>query len=169
MAIVLLVEARYYASAFALIRIIYEAYVNGVWLGRCANDVEIDSYVKRGKSPRFSDRVAEIESLPGYEARVLSNVTSCSWKAMNSYTHTGYLQIVRRQTETALESNYSDDEVIQALNFSGAVSCLVAIELSALCQSTDLANVILQKAGECWPHDHPVDIDGLQAREKTTS
>jgi len=156
MAIVLLTEARYHASAFALIRVIYEAYVKGVWLYRCASDADIKKYTRGPAIGKFSDLVAKVESLPGYEARVLSDV-SRSWKAMNSFTHTGYMQVVRRQTETTLEANYSEDEVIESLNFASAMGFLSTIALCDLCQNVELANLVLQKAKQDWSRENPFD------------
>lgn len=41
-AIVLLTAHKLYGSAFSLARLIFEAYVRGVWLWRCASDSEVE-------------------------------------------------------------------------------------------------------------------------------
>ena len=46
--IVLLVSNSLYGSAFSLVGLIFEAYIRGVWLYRCAKESEVEKY-KREK------------------------------------------------------------------------------------------------------------------------
>ena len=64
---------------------------------------------------------------------------------MNSYTHTGYLQVIRRQTETSIEANYDDDEILEVVNFVNAIGYLAAIATCDLANNVELANTILDK------------------------
>jgi len=73
-----------------------------------------------------------------------------SWKDLNSYTHSGYLQVIRRQTETSIEANYDDDEILEAVNFANAIGCLAAIAMCDLANNVELANTILEKI-KCDP------------------
>jgi hypothetical protein len=49
-AIVFLVEHHLLGSAFALVRIAFEAYVRGAWLSLCAADKFVDAFL-RGEEP----------------------------------------------------------------------------------------------------------------------
>ena len=41
---------------------------------------------------------------------------SKSWKHMNSYTHSGNLQLGRRFTDDYIQPNYSNEEILEVLN-----------------------------------------------------
>ncbi len=82
-AIVLLVKERLYGAAFALLRSVYESYVRGIWLHRCATEEDLENLAK-GKERKFDKLVKAVENLPGHEDKVLSKMKERSWKAMNS-------------------------------------------------------------------------------------
>ena len=64
---------------------------------------------------------------------------------MNSYTHTGYIQVIRRNTETSIEANYDDDEILEVVNFANAFGYLAAIATCYLANNVELANTILEE------------------------
>ncbi len=55
--IVLLVKHSLYASSFALIRVVFEAYVRGKWLALCATDAQVQQFWK-GREPPHQESVA---------------------------------------------------------------------------------------------------------------
>jgi hypothetical protein len=65
---------------------------------------------------------------------------------MNSYTHSGYLQVVRRITANSIEPNYSEAEITEALNFANTVGLMSAIEVALLARRYEIANAFLEKA-----------------------
>jgi len=64
---------------------------------------------------------------------------------MNSYTHSGYLQIVRRIKETTIEPNYAEDEIVEVLNFTNAIGLLSTLQVAFLSGSEQLPNSIFEK------------------------
>jgi hypothetical protein len=145
-AILLLVSRSLFGSAFALVRLLFEAYIRGIWLHRCASDSELELFKAEKLDKNFATLIEEIERIEGFEVGVLSETKLKSWKAMNSYTHSGFMQIVRRNTASTIEPNYTEDEILEALNFANAVGLLSALEISHLASSEELANSILEKA-----------------------
>ena len=145
-AIVLLVAKSLVGSAFALVRLIFEAYVRGIWLHRCASDREVARFKAEKLKKGFDVLVQEIEELDGFESGTLSNMKKKSWKAMNSFTHTGFAQAVRRTTDTTIEPNYDAQEVLEALHFSRAIDFLSAIATADLAENLKLANDVLERA-----------------------
>jgi len=145
-AIVLLVAKSLVGSAFALVRLIFEAYVRGIWLHRCASDREVARFKAEKLKKGFDVLVQEIEELDGFESGTLSNMKKKSWKAMNSFTHTGFAQAVRRTTDTTIEPNYDAQEVLEALHFSRAIDFLSAIATADLAGNLKLANDVLERA-----------------------
>jgi len=154
-AILLLVSRSLFGSAFALVRLLFEAYIRGIWLHRCASDSELELFKAEKLDKKFGTFIQEIERIEGFEECVLSNAKLKSWSAMNSYTHTGFMQIVRRNTASAIEPNYTEGEILEALNFANAIGLLSALEISHLAGSEELANSILEQAKGIGPNSKP--------------
>jgi len=70
-AIVLLVANKLYGSAFALARLIFEAYVRGIWLQLCASEEEVEKFKKDGVEKMFDTLVREIERCDGFNGGIL--------------------------------------------------------------------------------------------------
>ena len=49
-----------------------------------------------------------------------------SWDAMNSFTHTGLLQVVRQMSSTEIGANFPEEEIIGALGTADTVAVLSA-------------------------------------------
>lgn len=149
-AIVLLVAHRLFGSAFSLVRLIFEAYVRGVWLHRCATEAELDRF-KAGKlAHTFAELLESVEKIDGFESGVLSAAKRKSWKAMNDFTHSGYIHATRRNTDTTIESNYSEEEILEVVGFVNAIGLLSLLQVALLAGKQDLANAVLEKAEEFW-------------------
>ena len=67
--IVLTTTAQFYGSAFALVRIEFEAYVRGQWLRYCASDDEVATFKE---FDRLDKKVGQmIDDLEGHEALIV--------------------------------------------------------------------------------------------------
>ena len=71
----MLVTNRLYGSAFVLIRSVFESYIRGVWLYRCASDTEIEAFKTDKLKKNFEELVQDIENLKD------SKSTPCALKA----------------------------------------------------------------------------------------
>lgn len=61
-AIIILMQKTRYASSFALLRILFEAYTRGLWLYKCADDSEIRKIINSEKDfPRQYELVESIK------------------------------------------------------------------------------------------------------------
>ena len=147
-AIILLIANKLYGSAFALIRLLFEAYVRGVWLNYCANDKEIDKFKKGKLDKQFGELIKDIEKNDGYNVGTLSRAKRTGWKVMNSFTHSGFPQIIRRNTESTIEPNYEIEEIEKAINFTNAIGLLSCLEISFLAKKEDFSIEILEKIKE---------------------
>ena len=145
-AIVLLVANKLYGSAFSLARLIFEAYVRGVWLQMCATDAEIEEYKNDKLKKKFASLIKDIENCDGFDEKVLSTAKTANWISMNSYTHSGYLQTVRRNKEETIEPNYTEEEINEVLNIANALGMLSALQVLLLAGKNELANGMLEKS-----------------------
>jgi hypothetical protein len=144
-AIVLLVEERLYGSAFALVRVAFEAYVRGQWLGNCATDQQVDEFARGAEPPRFGALLEEVEQLPAFAAGALSAIKKAHWNSMCAYTHSGGLHTQRWQTPLAVEPNYSPAEVNEVLLFAEITGSLSVIAIAALANDARTANLVLER------------------------
>lgn len=147
-AIILLIANKLYGSAFALVRLLFEAYIRGLWLNHCASDKEIDKFKKGKIDKEFGQLIKEIENIDGYNVGVLSKAKKAGWKVLNSFTHSGFNQVVRRNTDSTIEPNYPDEEIEEAINFTNALGLLSYLEISFLAKKNDLSIEILEKMKE---------------------
>lgn len=149
MAIELLARGGLYGSMLALVRSLLEAFIRGIWLARCASDVEIDTFHQRDRIEKtFETLICEVEQAIGNERGTLQDLKKQSWGAMNSFTHTGMMQITRRYAEGLTTPNYSAHDLVKALNLSTTLGLIAAIEMATLAGHEALALETLQRSKE---------------------
>lgn len=137
-----------HAPAFALVRLVFEAYLRGVWFAHCATDTELERFAKGDSPPKVPKMLEAIEKTPGFNSGQLSAIYTRSWSAMCAYTHTGSQQVLRWNTSDAIQQNYPDIDVNEALSFTGALALLSTIGLAAIAANDALAERVLAKAEE---------------------
>jgi hypothetical protein len=141
-----LASGELYGSAFAISRLLLEAYVRGVWLHQCASDDDLKRFEVGSLNRTFGSLIEDIEKLEGFREGVLSAVKRASWSAMCGFTHTGFGQVARRNKERTIEPNYEETEILEMLEFSDAIGMMAAIEVARLANDTALAAAVLDKA-----------------------
>jgi hypothetical protein len=144
-AIVLLLERTLYASAFALMRVEFEAYVRGVWLMLCATDDKVGRFLNGDEPPKIDALLSELEATPGFAEKVLSGLKQKHWRAMCGYTHTGGIHVQRWNTPDGVEPNYSIDEVREVLYFAGIIGCLSVLGFAHMAKDDALAVRLLER------------------------
>lgn len=146
-AIVLLISKKLYGSAFALLRSIFESYVRGIWLHRCAEEREVEKFTRDRLDKEFHELIQAIENIEDFSLGVLSRLKMQGWKAMNSYTHSGFQHVIRRMKADTLEPNYREEEILEALNCANALGLLSVLQVAFLSTSQQLPSIILEKTG----------------------
>lgn len=147
-AIVLLAHHRLYASCYSLLRVEFEAYVRGLWLGLCASDSEVEGFLSGVEPPKIRLLLDAIESTPAFTAKTLSTIKSQSWNAMCAYTHTGGLHVQRWNTSEAIEPNYEPKEVEEVLRFAELIAAMSVIGIAQLAGNDELGMRVLTKMQE---------------------
>jgi hypothetical protein len=145
-AIVLLIANQLIGTAFSLVRLLFEAYIRGLWLGKCAKDQEIEKYKKNRLEKSVATLIQEIEQVEGFQEGVLSKAKAASWKAMNSYTHSGFFQSVRRNKDETIEPNYDGDEIMEVLGFTNSIGMLTALQIALMAGDEAFAKDLLEKS-----------------------
>jgi hypothetical protein len=132
-AIWLLKDAKLYGSAFALLRLIYDAMLRGCWINKVATPEQIeqalDDELRFPRMDRMRDdiRRAYVDSTPEGEtvmqpedADKFFKVLKDIWEVTSSYTHSGSLQLRRRFTNGEIKPNYSDADIVRVLGSATA-------------------------------------------------
>ena len=145
-AIVLLIANQLIGTAFSLERLLFEAYIRGLWLGKCASGQEIEKYKKDRLDKTFATLIQEIEQIEGFQEGVLSKAKVAGWKAMNSYTHSGFFQSVRRNKDDTIEPNYDEDEILEVLGFANSIGMLAALQVALMAGDEEFAKDLLERS-----------------------
>lgn len=144
-AIVVLLESKLYASVFALVRIAFEAYVRGEWLGLCATDAAVKKFLHGKEPPKINILLESLEKTPAFQEKVLSRIKKRNWNAMCAYTHTGGLHVQRWITADAIEPNYSKEELLEVLRFADIIASLSVLGLLTLANDDEMAQKVLDR------------------------
>ena len=120
--IYLLINQKFYGSAFALVRPLFDTFYRAHWVYGCATKDQVHEICNNDsfKFPKMSDMVQSIDEKYASDT-FFSSIRDSSWSAMCSYTHTGLLQISRRFTGNTIKPNYNDGEILEVLNSTNVV------------------------------------------------
>jgi Family of unknown function (DUF6988) len=110
--ITLLVSKKFVGSAFALLRPLMECWVRGAWVMLCANEDQFRRVTAEDRWPKFNEMVTANDARTGLtDLTVFQDMKDRAYEALNSYTHTGMLQLGRRFNAAGEpEPSYSDKE-----------------------------------------------------------
>lgn len=116
-AIVLLIRSKFVGSAFALVRLIVEILVRGAWFTCCATPAQVTKFIEKDEIDlSFGQMSDAIDASQGID--FFHDFKTRTWSTLNSYTHTGVLQLGRRFTGDQLNPSYKDAEIIEVLRAS---------------------------------------------------
>ena len=147
-AIALLYSSSLHGSMLALLRVISESLVRGLWLLHCANEAEIKRFKKGIIKKHFNQLVVDFENTMGTPDGVLSGFKETAWDAMNGFTHTGFLQVTRRHSIGLVGSNYDENELAKSLGVAGALGLIAAGQLIAMAGRNDLTQIFVDKMSD---------------------
>ena len=140
-----LLSSRINGSAFALVRPIFETFVRGVWLRRCATDEQISQFVNDKLDLHFGQLLEEIEKLDAFQDGMLSGLKKNAWRAMNSYTHGGMQQAGRRTKGAYVEPDFPPEEIVEVIKLAGTFALLAFQQIAFEATRMDLANEAHQR------------------------
>lgn len=142
--IVVLLDARLYASCFALLRVAFEAYVRGEWLAQCATDAQVSEFLEGEEPPPINQLLSALESKEGFAEGRLSQIKKENWRALCGYTHTGGIHVQRWNTASGIEPNYAVSEIVEVLRFADIVVALSVLGVLTLANDADAALKVLE-------------------------
>jgi len=137
--VIYLVEKDHIASALALIRPHFEAYIRASWIHYCANGVEIQYVLEKDKFKLNNAEMAKAVNETRAYPDTLSKVIKTNLKAMHSYTHGGMMQVSHRVMPGFIEPNFQKEEIDEVSRFISIISflCIAGIVELAENRKTD--------------------------------
>ena len=134
-AIWLLRESELTGSAFAMVRLVHDAFLRALWVNAVATEDEIEQASRdEFKFPPMQKMRDDIKERYGDAAnpeqmqlldQLLQRLKE-AWRVMSSYTHSGGRQIAQRFTFDEVKPNYSDGDTARTLNLATMALLLLA-------------------------------------------
>jgi Family of unknown function (DUF6988) len=138
-AIWLLAKSKLSGSAFAVIRLVYDALLRALWINKVACPEQIEQASRDElRWPKMRQMLANIkqayfgqtaeqnsERAEELELKEDFQRVKDVWGPSCSYTHSGALQLGRRFTGDEVKPNYSEGEIAEALNLANAALFLM--------------------------------------------
>lgn len=116
------------ASAFALLRILIEATIRGVWVLHCATDEQVKNVIEGNKKQLdTASMFAAIEKALNKNTNRKVDVKKLydnHWKVLSAYTHAFEQQVQRWLVTKDIEPNYSTEEVSELISRADLIAKL---------------------------------------------
>lgn len=147
-AIVFLMKNTFYSSSFALLRVLFEAYLRGLWLKHCATEAQANEFFQGAEPPKTM--VAEIEETADFSSGVLSNIKKANWKFLCDFTHTGGQHLQRWQSHSSVEPKFEEVELEEFLNSAELFGAMAGLAQVQLGESGNTGADVLQLINKRW-------------------
>lgn len=143
-AIVILLEHNLPGPAWALARPMHEGYVRGVWLLEHASDESVEKF-ELGICPKFPELLKQIGEEPESGGAFIKGMSDLNLSSFHDLTHGGMEHITRRTTGTAVEPNYSVDEIERFIRVRNQYVMLICCFLLRLTDDQESMEQLLEK------------------------
>ena len=118
--------------AWALARPLFESYVLGIWILKCASDEQVDHFLNNGRRPKFSKLLKAIDNKAKPHADWIRETEKANMRYFHDFTHGGIQHVRRRITENSVEPNYPEQELQYLVGLGVEVSIRVGVEIFSL-------------------------------------
>lgn len=119
-----------FPSAYSLLRVLFETYIRGMWLEKCADEEQLNKYInedkvvtKKNKNLHFGDMVLEVEKNHQITA-YFSKIKDRTWNWLNSQTHSGSAQLHNNFSGSSIMHCYDDESINEVIEFSTMLACM---------------------------------------------
>lgn len=142
--IVFLASHDYWASASALVRVMFEAYVRGLWIRFGAASLDLHAFVTTDMFEKScGSMIKEIEERREIEASWLTEIKREAWSGMCDYVHTGMVLLSRYDTDTP-KSDFTNNDGVGLLKDANRVAILVGYGLMYVADSLNQLDTLHQ-------------------------
>lgn len=114
-AVRILIESNLRGPAHTLARPMFDAFVRGVWLFKCASDDDIEKFLTNDV-PGNDRLLREIEKINEPLGAWIKKTSELNRNDFNDLTHGGIQHVKRRSGNNSIEPNYPDEELIRLMH-----------------------------------------------------
>ena len=140
--VIILLKKSLYASAYALVRPMFECFVRASWIQHCASEAEILKLKKKDEFPlNFGQMIEAVEKDQDW-VETLSEIKKAALKNMHSYTHGGMQIIARRFQKGELFHAPDSGEIDDTVKFVAFLSFLSFCQTVSISKTSDKDAVI---------------------------
>lgn len=131
-------------SAFALVRVVWETYVNGAYLWSIADDALIDKFViGKHDLPGLEQKIKRLKTHEVYQIGTLSRIHEQAKGPLDSYTHGGALAIQRwNMVPGEIGPSFAPEEIDEVLDFVTRVAIFATIGMAMVTENEPLAQAV---------------------------
>ncbi|NOX75915.1 MAG: hypothetical protein GXP17_04730 [Gammaproteobacteria bacterium] len=141
-----LVQLRHIGSASALLRVLFEAHIKGVWLYLCATEKQVSqlkkdsikSTIKPKKSIHLTEMINAIEKEMPHLNGALKKFKENHWKGLNSLTHSGIMQFSYTFSGGKMTKKYSSEYSNSILEFSERFAIMSLGEVGKIAENINI-------------------------------
>nr|MBI3612245.1 hypothetical protein [Nitrospirota bacterium] len=127
-AIIVLLEAQMPGPALSLARPLFEGYVRGFWLLKCASEEQVRAFLN-GKCPNFPGLLAAIPKDAESGGAWIHANSEKNLKAFHDLTHGGSEHVKRRLRDDSVEPSYPEHELDSLLRLGNEIRVRIGVEL----------------------------------------
>jgi len=143
--ILLLIEHKLYQSAFALVRVIFDAVIRGHYMYLKFDDAKIIEFYKSNDWDNWEYFKSKMKIMceyldEKYGVEIYEPMRKSSYTMMNDFTHTGNLSIATSFAKNIIKSNIDDNSIFLLMD---SIHNLVRIFYIFLFSNTFLHNKLL--------------------------
>ena len=143
----ILIENNLPGPAFALARPMHEGYVRGVWLLAHASEESVGKF-EEGKCPNFPELIKQIGDKPETGGAFIKGMTELNLSSFHDLTHGGMEHVIRRTTESSIEPNYAEEEILKLIKGRNKYCMLITCFILLLADDKDSMARLIEKRKE---------------------
>ena len=139
--VVHLVSHRMYGSAASMLRLMFEAYIRGLWLAYCATANDLARFKNDRPVKDVHDMVKHVAGVHCGAQRFL-DAKNKTWDALNSFTHCGPHQLKRYVSYMLSQTGqtYDEEEIVEILEYANTLALHSVLGMACV-----LGDMTLQK------------------------
>jgi len=136
------------ASAFALVRTVFESYIRGLWITNCATEDELHAFATNRLRPKMRTMVEALDRAANTGTKGLTHSYGSNWDALCAYAHSGAHQVQRWNLGDSIQPNYKEAEVCEVLRFTGELALKAGLCIASLSSNQLIVTALTKQLDE---------------------
>lgn len=145
-AVIHLVRSNLTRSALALLRPLFEQYVHGLWLAKCASGADLQQFQHGTLDRPFAAMLAAVEFLEGNDAGPLAELRKNLSPAMREFLRDRNSRGVPGNAGDSIAGGRPAEETQATVALAGAIGLLAASEVALMAGRHDVVSALVGEA-----------------------